>query len=216
MSRWAPLSGLVFVALWIVAFVVGLGGEESPSDAVIVAHYADQGNRSSDVTFFFLVVLASLVFVAFLSVLRGRLAETGGRDGALPVLAFGAGIAAATLWVVAGVFWGSVAYTANETEAFRVDPNTERLVGEVAYLFFVTGIVSALLVVLATSVVALRTGVLPRWLAWLGLPVAVTMLGALAVLPFFFFLVWVALVSASLVVRDRQLAVGSAPTGEAA
>ena len=69
-ERWAPLSGLVFVVLWIVAFVVGLGGEESKSDVEIVAHYADEANRSTAVTFFFLVVLASLVFLGFLAVLR--------------------------------------------------------------------------------------------------------------------------------------------------
>jgi hypothetical protein len=147
------------------------------------------------------VVLASLVFLGFLAVLRSRLVEAEGKPGRLTGLAHSAGTVAATLLVVAGVFWGAVAYTANEDTAFQVDPNTKRLVGEMAYLLFVTGVFSALPLVLATSLVARRTGVLPRWLAWLGLLVAVTMLGALAVLPFFFFLGWTLLVSVVLLLR---------------
>ena len=87
--------------------------------------------------------------------------EAEEKPGRLTGLAHSAGTVAATLWVSAGVFWGAVAYTANEDTAFQVDPNTERLVGEMAYLLFVTGIFSALPLVLATSLVARRTGVLP-------------------------------------------------------
>ena len=47
MTRFASLSGVVFAALWIAAFVVGLGDEENPSDAEIVAYYADEGDRGA-------------------------------------------------------------------------------------------------------------------------------------------------------------------------
>jgi len=123
------------------------------------------------------------------------------RAGPWTTLTFGSGIAATTLWLVAGVFWMAVAYTANETKEFRVDPDTERLVSEMGYLFFVTGIYATIPVVLGISRVALRTGVLPRWLGWLGLPVAVSLLGALGVFPFFLFLAWVLLVSLVFLVR---------------
>jgi len=202
--RWAPLSGIVFVALWIGAFAIGAGGSESPSDAEIVAYYADDANRGVDIVFFDLIVAASLFFLGFLAVARSRLARAEGRAGPWTTLTSGSGIAAATLWLVAGVFWMAVAYTANETKEFRVDPDTERLVSEMGYLFFVTGIYATIPVVLGTSLVALQTGVLPRWLGWLGLPVAVSLLGALGVFPFFFFLGWVLLVSVVLIVRPQS------------
>lgn len=204
--RWAPLSGIAFVALWLAAFAVALFDEGGESDAEIVAYYADEGNLGRYQTLFFLVVLASLVFLGFLAVLRSRLARAEGRAGPLTTLIFGAGIAASTIWLVAGVFWMGVAYTTSETKEFRIDPDTERLVSEMAYLFWVTGMYAAILVVLGTSLLALRTRVLPRWLGWLGLPIAVSLLGSLGVFPFFLFLGWVLLVSTVLLTRTGEVA----------
>ena len=212
MTRFASLSGVVFAALWIAAFVVGLGDEENPSDAEIVAYYADEGDRGAETTLMFLVLAASLVFLLFVTVLRERLT---GASGPLGSVVLGAGLIATTLWIIAAVFWGGVAYTANETHPFRVDPDTERLVGEMAYLFFVAGTVAALPLVVATSLAARRSGVLPRWLVVLGLVVAFTMLGALAVLPFFLFLAWVVLVAVTLAIRGGQPVAGRTPVGEA-
>jgi len=207
LARWSPLSGIVFVALWIGAFVVALGdSSEGESDAEIVAYYADDANRGMDIVFFDLIVAASLCFLGFLAVARSRLSRAEGRAGPWTTLTFGSGIAATTLWLVAGVFWMAVAYTANETKEFRVDPDTERLVSEMGYLFFVTGIYATIPVVLGISLVALQTTVLPRWLGWLGLPIAVSLLGALGVFPFFLFLGWVLLVSTVLIVRGERAA----------
>lgn len=201
MSRWSPLTGIAFVALWVAAFAIALGGPVGESDAEIVASYADDGN-GKDVIFFDLIVAASLFFLGFLAVLRDRMARAEGRQEPLATLSAGGGLVAAALWLVAGVFWMAIAYTANETKEFRVDPNTERLVSEMAYLFWVTGMYAAIPVVLGTSLLALRTGVLPKWLGWLGLPVAVSLLGALGGFPFFLFLGWVLLVSIVLCCAD--------------
>lgn len=53
LGRWAPLRGIAFVVLWIAAFAVALGdGSDRESDARIVAHYADSGNRAKAMTLF--------------------------------------------------------------------------------------------------------------------------------------------------------------------
>jgi len=49
--------------------------------------------------------------------------------------------------------------------------------------------------VAATSLGGVRDGLLPTWLAWLGLPVAVALLAVYWYLPLFVFLVWIVLVS---------------------
>ncbi|MGH3136437.1 MAG: hypothetical protein ACRDPV_08090 [Gaiellaceae bacterium] len=208
--RWAPLTGIVFVALWIVTFALLLGGEAGESDAEIVDYYSDDANRGMDVVAFDLIVAASLVFLVFLAVARSRFARTESSVGFLPTMTLGSGIAAATLWLVSGVFWMAVAYTASETKEFRVDPNTERLVSEMAYLFFVTGMYATIPFVLGTSLLALRTRALPRWLGWLGLLVSVSLLGALGVVPFFLFLGWVLLVSIVFIVRQPVEAAATA------
>ena len=63
--------------------------------------------------------------------------------------------------------------------------------------------------VIATALVSLRSGPLPKWLAWLSLLVAATML--LAVLAFFFlsWLGWVLVVSIVLTWRHETLSEGT-------
>jgi hypothetical protein len=56
--------------------------------------------------------------------------------------------------------------------------------------------------VLATSLVALRTGVVSRWLAWLGLVVAPITFFAPLSFPVLVFLAWVLVVSGVLLMRS--------------
>jgi hypothetical protein len=201
-ARWAPFSGIVFAVLWIVIFALSLGGDEGKSDAEILAHYADAANRNRSDVAFFLTVIAGLFFLWFLVLMRGRLARAEGRTGPYTALAFGAGLVASAIWFLAGVLFMTVAYTIDETNEFVLDPNTERLVSETAYVVFVVGTPVASLLVLATSLLGLRGGVVPRWLAWLGFPLAALMILAfLAVIPFLLFLAWVLAVSVVLIVR---------------
>ena len=198
-ARWMPVGGVAFVALWIGAFATVFPSGDS--DAEIAAYYADDGNRGKQTIGLFLVLAASLCFLSFLAALRDRLAEAEGRGGPLTQLAFGAGLVATALWVVAGVFFMAVAYTEDQDTRFVVDPNTERLVSEMGYLIWVSATPVALLVVLASSVLALRTCFLPRWLAWPGLVSVATMVVFLAVIPFVLFLAWVLITSIVLMLR---------------
>jgi hypothetical protein len=89
-ARWSPVSGIVLVALWIATLAVtGNDVSSSDSDGQILAYYADSGHRHKHIAGFFLVLAASLFFVWFLSVLRGRLARAEGGAGALTAAAFG-------------------------------------------------------------------------------------------------------------------------------
>ncbi|HEU0304124.1 MAG TPA: hypothetical protein VFR32_06045 [Gaiellaceae bacterium] len=196
-ARWAPLSGIAFATLWVAGFVLAIAsGGDGESAAEILADYADAANRDRSVLAFLLTLLGLLFFVWFLALLRGRLAAAEGRAGTYTAVAFGAGLVASVIWVVAAVFQMAVDYTINETKEFVLDPNTERLVSETAYLLFVVGTPVAGLVVLATSLLGLRAGAVPRWLAWLGLPLAALMILAfLAVIPLLLFLAWVVAVS---------------------
>jgi hypothetical protein len=74
-ARWAPATGILFVALWIIGFAITGGSPDSgSSDAKIVAYYADSGHRARDFAGLFLVLAAALLFLCFLSALRSRLA----------------------------------------------------------------------------------------------------------------------------------------------
>ena len=205
MTRWAPLSGIVFVALWIGGFAILVANSPGDSDADILSHYANSGNRGGDQMGFFLILAAGLFFLWFLALLRSRLAHAEGEPGPYTALAFGAGLVASALWIVADVFFIAISYTAQETKEFKVDPNTERLISEMGYLFFVLGTPVAALLVISTSLLAVKERIMPKWLAWLGLVLAVPMvLIFLAVIPFLLFLGWVLAVSIVLLLRPES------------
>jgi hypothetical protein len=57
-ARWAPLSGIVFVILWLVAFAL-MGDEDRNSSSEVLSWYADSGNRHKQIAAFFVVLAAS-------------------------------------------------------------------------------------------------------------------------------------------------------------
>jgi uncharacterized membrane protein YhaH (DUF805 family) len=191
-ARWSPLSGIVFVALWIVAFIlVGEGAGDTNQE--ILDWYTDGGNRDKQHYGLLIVALASLALIWFASMLRHRLRD---RDQSmLPALGLGGGIAAATLWVAAFCAWTAVANAVEDEDEFVVAPDTARVFDAFGYLLFVGAGIASSLLVIATSVAALRTGLLPKWLAWLGVPVAVSLLVTFIFIPFFALLGWVLVVS---------------------
>ena len=203
MARWSPLSGAVFVALSAVAFALRSGAPvDDDSDASILEYFNSSGHRNRDIAAFLCALAAALFFVWFLSALCTRLAHAEGKPGALTAAAFGAGLISATLWLAAKALLISSS-AASSTSEFKLDPNTFRILNDVGFILWISGTTIAAVTVIATALVSLRSGPLPKWLAWLSLLVAATML--LAVLAFFFlsWLGWVLVVSIVLTSRPE-------------
>lgn len=212
LARWSPVSGVLSVALWIATLIVtGNDVSSSDSDSKILAYYADSGHRHRHLAGFFLVLVALLFFVWFLSVLRGRLAQAEGGAGGLTTAAFGAGLVTTAMWLVSIALFSAPAAAREDTSKFHLDPNTYRLVNDMGYDIFFGGTTIALITVVATSLLGLRTGVVPRWLAWLGFVVAATMLVSFFFLPFLVFLGWLLVVSVVFLVRDGMVKERSTP-----
>ena len=206
-ARWWPLTGLAFVGLWIGTLaVMGNDVQDSDSDAKILAYYAKSGNRDRHVAAFFMILAATLFFVWFLAKLRERLMRAEGGAGTLTALAYGAGIASAALWIVADAFFASVSLTRGDTSKFQLDPNTYRIFSDTGYGIWFSGTTIAALTVAATAVVSLRTGMLPKWLAWLSFPVALTMLVAFFFIPFLIMLGWILVIGVTFMVRKEATA----------
>jgi hypothetical protein len=199
-ARWWPLTGVAFVALWLVAFVVGPSGSTSDSDAKILSHLGS-GDRHRQIATFFLILAAGFVFVWFLGGLRYRVQQAEGGPGMLTGLGFGAGLVAAGLWTVAGALFAAVAATADDTSKFHIDPNLWRLMNDLGYGVWFSGTTIAAALVATTALVALRTGLLPKWLAWLSFLVALTMLVAFFFIPVLIMLGWILVVSVTLILR---------------
>ena len=209
-ERWSPVAGLLYALLFVIAIVTTPDTGETNRE--IVAHYADDGNRTNDIVLTMLLAAASLAFIWFTGHLRAVLA-TASPGSALSSIAMVAGAASAALLAVAAATFGSISFTYGEAD-FVLDPNTARLVGSIGYGIFVASMWCAGLLVVATSLVALRTRVLPAWLGWLGIVVALLLVPAFMFFPVFALLAWVLVVSVVLLIRrDRAADESRAPSG---
>lgn len=185
-DRWSPVSGIVFVGLFVLAgIVLGTTGD-TPEE--VREHYIDNGGRVF--TAFFILVASTLAFLWFVATLRSVLARAENEPRPFTALGFGAGVATSALLVAGGAL-----IVANAEQDESLDAGAADLADTTAYFLITGGVMVASLLVFATSVVALRTRVLPAWLAWSGFAVALLTLFAPFFLPLFVFLAWVVVVS---------------------
>jgi hypothetical protein len=196
-ERWSAVAGVLFVALFAVALALSANTGDNPSE--VQQWYADSGNRTKEFVAWFLYVAAAIAFLSFLGTLRDMLVRAEGGPGTLSALVFGPGLAFTVLLVTGVSLFAAPAALGDEND-FKLDPNTAEIFSDAGYFVLVAGGMIASIVVLATSMAALRTGVLPSWLGWIGLVVAVVMLFSVFFVPLLVFLAWVLAVSLVMVV----------------
>src|SRR5262245_10589787 len=173
-ERWAPIGGILFVVLMVVGSVL-VGDVPSPnaSEHEIASYLADSANHKRNIIGAYLWVVGGLAFLWFLTRLRNDLRRAEGGNGAWSNLAFGAGVAFTAVWMVSAAAFASVAYVIELRDAPVSDPDLVRVLPALGRLLLLLGGgFAGILVLLAASVVILRTGLFGRWLAWLGIVAA--------------------------------------------
>jgi hypothetical protein len=211
LDRWSPLAGVLAVVCWVIAFLVSTSSPDSgDSDAEIAGFWTSHSHQVHDIVAFFVFLAGILFFLAFLAALRTRVLDAEGGSGRLTALGYGAGVATAVFLILGVAMWTSPAFTANDTGKFALEPNTYRLLNDLGYAVWVTGVIVAALLVWTTSAIALRSGLLPKWFAWLGVLAGILQLFAIFFIPFFIFLGWIVIVSLLLVFRTAARARGAA------
>jgi hypothetical protein len=212
-ERWGPLSGALSVVFFVVAAIVfGRSPDTNASDQKILSYYASHSHQVRGIVGFFLIFAALVLFLAFLGALRGRLEAAEGEPGRFTALAFAGGLMSTVLFMVADALSAAPAIATNDTNVFRLDPNTYRLLADLTYVFLVSAVMAAIVLVLPASIVALRTGaVFPRWFAWTGVPVAATFMVAIFFIPILIMGGWV-LVASALMLLSTFRAAGPART----
>jgi hypothetical protein len=195
-ERWGGLAGVAYVVLFLVAFSLGI--EVGPSDREIVDYYADSSHRAREMIAFFLIAGAAVSLVVFTNALRVRIARREERGAPWAALCWGGGITSAALVLVGNSLSRATAFAATGDD-FQLDPDTRRLFEDAGLLALASGAIAAMLLVVAVSVAALRFGVLPRWLGWFGLVVAVLLPTAVSFVGFLVLWVWILAVSFSVI-----------------
>lgn len=162
----AALTGALSILLIVAAFVVwGNTPEGDATGAEVFGHYAD--NRTQGMVAAALLALSSIPFVAFAAALRER-ARTVLPGSMLPSFGFGAGVV-----VAAGLLGAAGIHFALADFGRDVDPAAAQALNALdadSFVVFTAGL-SAL--VLAGSLIALRTRLLPAWLGGTGIIVAI-------------------------------------------
>lgn len=202
-ARWWPLTGIAFAVIYFIGFLVSSSADTGDTDAQILAHYAKHSNRVREIAAFFIILAALLVLIWFLALLRRRLARLEGGQPMLTAMAFGSGLVAAGLWLVGVALFTAPVWAIGDTSKFKLDPNTFRILNDTGYPIWFAGTTIMALLVFAVGVLSLRTGFLPKWLAWLSFLVGITMLVAFFFIPFVIMLGWFAVASITLIARHR-------------
>jgi hypothetical protein len=196
-QRWeklAPLSGIAAVLLFVAAFLVHDVVGDTPGADAPAADFSRyyQEEDGSIWAASILISLGIVFFFWFIGTLRTALYAAEGGIGRLAATAYGGGIATAVLLLASFAPQVSAAILVSERDA-PIDPETAVGFWYVGDGFFLATSYAAAVLVGATGFVALRTGVLPRWLAWVSLALALVLLvpwlnwGALA----FAFPLWI-------------------------
>jgi hypothetical protein len=202
-QRWSPLAGVAFALLFLAALGVSVSGPgDTPEE--VTDWYADEDNRGAAFLVFFLLAAAALSFLWFLGTLRSVLVRAEGDPARWTAVAFAAGVASATLLLASASLYVAPAATAGD-EDFPFDASTAQTFENAGFTLLVSSTMAGGLLVLATSIVAHRTGLLPGWLALGGFLVAAALLFAIFFFPLFAWLAWVLAVSVVLIVRTARV-----------
>ena len=207
LERWTPLGGIVFVVLMVVGtmFVADVPDPDAPQQQ-LANYLTDSGKHTSNIMGAYIWVVGALAFLWFVTGLRSVLRGAEGGSGTLSNLVFGAGVAFAAVWMVPAAAFAAVAYAVELRGATVSDPDLVKVLPQMAWMVLLVGAgFAGLLLVLTTSILSLQTGVLPRWLAWLGIVVAIALLFDVLYVNIVPFLIWVLVASIVLLMRRETV-----------
>jgi hypothetical protein len=204
--RLAAASGLMYVGLGLArggGGGVGIGDSRANVAAWVSGTLGPRGVSWAGA---YLEILALLSFVVFAAVLAAALRRREGAQPWISNVTLGAGLITVALKLASLPAAFALAYRAQE----GFDPQLAASLTDLNnFSFVLTWPVSALMIGSA-AVAILRHGALPAWLGWAGAAAAIALLASVPLAfgqgPFVAFLastLWVALASATMVVRPR-------------
>jgi hypothetical protein len=206
-ERWAPVSGLVFVVsflgLFFMFFVPTEVGTQGASATQIADYYQGRG-QAALLLMYTLIGLAGISLLWFSGSVSASLRRAEPAPGRLAGAALAGGVASATLLLAGGATLLAPFTVVALSSRAALDPTLHEALSAMGFLAVNFGLLGGTVMVVATSLVAVRFGGFPAWFAWLGFLVAVAL--ALNILYFFGLFIWAAWVLlASLLLLARPI-----------
>ncbi len=203
-QRVSPLAGVAAVAAMVIGFGLTNGTPATTDDDARIENYFNVARHHSKLQVGFVVFLVGILFLLFFfSTLRARIVAHERGAGRLGALVWGGGIASAVVWLTAFALLNGPGFAVDDTSKFKIAANTYRLTSDIGYELWISAVILGSLVVWAASSAAFRTGIFPRWFAWVGVLVGVILLFAIFFIPVFVYWAWI-LVAAGLLARHGK------------
>jgi hypothetical protein len=206
-APWAAgVAGLVFATLFSVSMVLFYRHPAAGSSAAEIAawYLRDRGTAIGFVGVY-LMPFAGIAFLWFVATVRDRI---GAREDKFFATVFlGGGILFVAMLYAAAAAISAPLAAVKFQHAPPPSPDVFVFARGLGYtLLFVFGLRAAAVFMIVSSTIALRTGALPRWIAYLGFAVALVLLFSVSYVRaiVFAFPAWVALVSILALRRARS------------
>ena len=213
-DQWAPASGFLFVGFSLAAWLLFIGAPGVDGSATDAAAYVRE-HRAHLLVAALLAGLALMSFLVFLAAMFSWVRSVGELE--LGVIAVGGGVVAASLFLQIAAIPAALAFNIAST----ADPQVVKVIYDLVWPLQVLIAFPAAALVGAISLASLRSGVVPRAIAWGGIGSAVAVLvggttwsrtghwspsHGYAYAALFVFLSWIVVMSALLIWIRRQQA----------
>jgi hypothetical protein len=166
-ERFAPLSGIVAVVLWVIAEFVIQDTDIMDKDTGLEVLAVFRNDSNTLITGGLIFVFGVVFFIWFLGSLRARMWRAEGGLGRLTAIAYGSGMLAALclLFQAAPLVQGAL-------DDDDLGPGAAQSLQVIAEAFFGGTEITLIPMFLAVGLLTLRTPVFPRWLGWVSLLIA--------------------------------------------
>jgi hypothetical protein len=165
-SRWAPLTGLVFGVILVVAVLVGRSTPDSDASA---AHAVSSfvAHRTQDRVTVFLVVYAAIFGLFFGAALRSFLKARSNGDGLIAL-----GFSGMVIFVIGAFTITGMEFAATDVPG-KLSPAAEQALNVLQNDIFFALLAGAGIFLIGNGLAIVADGALPKWLGWVAVPLAV-------------------------------------------
>ena len=202
----APLTGVAFVIVAIVAFAVG--GEppnaKDNSAQEIVKHYVD--NKDAIMVTSILAGIAGALLIFFAAYLRKVLSAAAGAGSMLP----GVVLVGASIMAVGFAIDTTIAFALADA-ADDIDPIGVQALQALWDHDFIPVAMGIVVFLFSAGLAIVQTGALPRWLGWIAIVLAIIGLTPIGFAAFLGGALWILIVSILLTMAARAVPPQAAP-----
>jgi hypothetical protein len=190
-ARWGPICGVLFVVLLVVSFVIVFTPSTSKSPQYLLDWYSKNSHKTQLHVSLVIGDIATVFGLFWFGYLKDRFGRSDLGDRLSPIF-----LAGAILFASGGLVFSGAQFALSD-DPKKMEPATAQTLNFLAQDIGIGGLVAGISILMwAAGFIIFKTGVLPRWLAWVSFVVAVVALAG--PLGFFAFLatgVWVLIVA---------------------